>query len=203
MNTRTFQVLLAAGFMCLAACASVEKTADAGSDDKQAFNLILEGGSVWRGSGSKPYIADIGIRGDRIVAIGDLAGQGAQQRIVISGLDVMPGFIDIHSHAVRGLRDKSGLFTHPDAENYLRQGVTTVIGGPDGSSDLSIAKLLGDLEETPASINFGTFIGHNTVRKEVMGREDRAPTVEELEAMKFVIRPEIHSGCLFRNRRSD
>ncbi len=69
----------------------------------------------------------------------------------------MPGFIDIHSHAVRGSRKSSGLFTHPDAENYIRQGVTTVIGGPDGGSDLSIAKLLSDFESTPASVNFGSF----------------------------------------------
>jgi len=195
MNTRISQVLLAASFACLAACAYIEKTPDAGADDKPAFKLILEGGSIWKGSGSKPLIADIGIRGNRIVAIGDLADQSAGQRIAVSGLDVMPGFIDIHSHAVRGSRDKSGLFTHPDAENYLRQGVTTVIGGPDGSSDLSIAKLLGDLEETPASINFGTFIGHNTVRKEVMGREDRAPTAEELEAMKQLVKTAMLDGA--------
>ena len=195
MNIRISQVLPAASFLCLVACASVEKTPDIDSDDSQSFSLVLEGGSVWKGSGSKPYVADIGIRGDRIVAIGDLAGQNAEQRIAVSGLDVVPGFIDIHSHAVRSTRDKSGLFTHPDAENYIRQGVTTVIGGPDGSSDLSIAKLLGDFENTPASINFGTFIGHNTVRKEVMGREDRAPSAEELEAMKQLVKTGMLDGA--------
>jgi len=195
MNTRIPQVLLGASFLCLVACAAVEKIPDTDSDDSQSFSLVLEGGSVWKGSGSKPYVADIGIRGDRIVAIGDLAGQNAEQRIVVSGLDVVPGFIDIHSHAVRGSRDKSGIFTHPDAENYIRQGVTTVIGGPDGSSDLSIAKLLGDLENTPASINFGTFIGHNTVRIEVMGREDRAPTTAELEAMKQLVKTGMLDGA--------
>ena len=156
MNIRIPQVLLAASFVGLAACVSIDDASDAGSVDKQDYKLILEGGSVWKGSGSKPYVADIGIQGDHIVAIGDLSGHGAKQRIAVHGLDVVPGFIDIHSHAVRGSRDKSGIFTHPDAENYIRQGVTTVIGGPDGSSDLSIAKLLSDLESTPASINFGT-----------------------------------------------
>ena len=195
MNIRIPQVLMAASYLCLAACASVEETPDTGSDDNQPFSLVLEGGSVWKGSGSRPFIADIGIRGDRIVAIGDLSSQSSEQRIVVSGFDVVPGFIDIHSHAVRGTRDKSGLFTHPDAENYIRQGVTTVIGGPDGSSDLSIARLLNDLEETPASINFGTFIGHNTVRKEVMGREDRAPTAAELEAMKQLVKTGMLDGA--------
>ena len=195
MNIRIPQVLLAVSISCLTACASVDETPGIDSDDKQHFSLVLEGGSIWKGSGSKPYFADIGIRGDRIAAIGDLSGYGAAQRIVVSGLDVVPGFIDIHSHAVRGARDKSGLFTHPDAENYIRQGVTTVIGGPDGSSDLSIAKLLSDLENTPASINFGTFIGHNTVRNEVMGREDRAPDLEELEAMKQLVKTGMLDGA--------
>ena len=179
----------------LIACAPMDKTADRNVDDESSFSLVLEGGSVWKGSGSKPTIADIGIRGDRITAIGDLAGLDAKQRIAVDGLDVMPGFIDIHSHAVRGSRKKSGIFTHPDAENYIRQGVTTIIGGPDGSSDLSVAKLLEDLESRPASINFGTFIGHNTVRNEVMGRENRAPTGEELEAMKQLVETGMLDGA--------
>lgn len=195
MNTRIPQVLLAASFIYLTACNYAEKNPDIDSGASQPFSLVLEGGSVWKGLGSKPYVADIGIRGDRIVAIGDLSSHSTVQRIAVGGLDVVPGFIDIHSHAVRGSRDKSGLFTHPDAENYIRQGVTTVIGGPDGSSDLSIAKLLNDLEDTPASINFGTFIGHNTVRIEVMGREDRAPTAAELEAMRQLVKTGMLDGA--------
>ncbi len=183
------------GFLCLSACATIENTPATDSDTQQTLDLVLEGGSVWKGSGFKPFIADIGIRGDRIVAIGDLTEQQAIQRITVDGLDVMPGFIDIHSHAVRGTRESSGLFKHPDAENYIRQGVTTVIGGPDGGSDLSIAKLLVDLEKTPASINFGTFIGHNTVRDAVMGRENRAPTVDELEEMKALVETAMLDGA--------
>ncbi len=155
-------VLVAAFVFVFTACTPVSKTTP---EENQAFDLVLEGGSVWKGWGSHPIVADIGIRGDRIVAIGDLTGLITAQRIRVDGLAVVPGFIDIHSHAVRGTRDKSGLFAHPDAENYIRQGVTTVIGGPDGGSELSIAKLLNDFENAPASINFGTFIGHNTVRE--------------------------------------
>ncbi len=142
-----------------------------------------------------PTNADVGISGDRITAIGDLSGFSANQRIPVGGLAVVPGFIDIHSHAVRGSRKSSGLFKHPDAENYIRQGVTTVIGGPDGGSDLSIAKLLNDFESTPASVNFGTFIGHNTVREAVMRREDRAPTAAELDAMKQLVETGMLEGA--------
>lgn len=186
--------LMAMCLIFLSACTSVEDK-PARMADEAPFSLVLEDGSVWRDSGSKPTFADIGIRGDRIVAIGNLDGLQADQRIMVNGLDVVPGFIDIHSHAVRGKRENSGLFKHPDAENYIRQGVTTVIGGPDGSSDLSIAKLLADLEDAPASINFGTFIGHNTVRNAVMGRENRAPTDEELEAMKQLVKTGMLDGA--------
>ncbi len=97
----------------------------------------------------------MGIRGDRIAAIGDLSAYKADQRIAVAGLAVVPGFIDIHSHAVRGSRaNPADLFTHPDAENYIRQGVTTVIGGPDGGSDLSIAKLLSDFESHTCKYQF-------------------------------------------------
>jgi len=195
INHRLIHSLLAAGCIFIAGCSSLVTTTERNINHTQPFSLVLEGGSVWKGSGSKPVVTDIGIRGDRIVAIGDLSERSAGQRIAVDGLDVIPGFIDIHSHAVRGSRSKSGLFKHPDAENYIRQGVTTVIGGPDGSSDLSIAKLLSDLEETPASINFGTFIGHNTVRKAAMGREDRAPTTDELEVMKQLVKTAMRDGA--------
>ena len=185
-------VWVAAFVFLFTACTPVSKTTP---EENQALDLVLEGGSVWKGWGSHPIVADIGVSGDRIVAIGDLSSHIAQQRIAVDGLAVVPGFIDIHSHAVRGTRDKSGLFTHPDAENYIRQGVTTVIGGPDGGSELSIAKLLGDFENAPASINFGTFIGHNTVREAVMGREDRAPTATELESMKQLVETAMQEGA--------
>ena len=190
MKTGLIHALVAS--CILTACAPVERTT---SEENPVFDLVLEGGSVWKGSGSHPVVEDIGIRDDRIAAIGDLSGFNADQRITVGGLAVVPGFIDIHSHAVRGSRKTSGLFTHPDAENYIRQGVTTVIGGPDGGSELSIAKLLGDFESTPASINFGTFIGHNTVREAVMGRADRAPSATELESMKQLVETGMQEGA--------
>jgi len=195
MKHKLTHSLLAVCCIYLAGCASSVKTPDNMSDEDKPFSLVLERGSVWKGSGSKPTVTDIGIRGDRIVAMGDLSESKAEQRIVLDGLDVVPGFIDIHSHAVRGTRESSGIFKHPDAENYIRQGVTTVIGGPDGGSDLSIKKLLTDFESRPASVNFGTFIGHNTVRKAVMGRQDRAPTNAELEAMKTLIDTAMQDGA--------
>ena len=192
MNPKTVLACLAVAISVSTACTPQHR---ATVDGDTAFDLVLEGGSVWKGSGSHPVVADVGIRADRIAAIGDLSRLRAEKRIDVQGLAVVPGFIDIHSHAVRGSRASSGLFKHPDAENYVRQGVTTIIGGPDGGSDLSIAGLLGDFENTPASVNFGTFIGHNTVREAVMGRADRAPGADELEAMKQLVGTGMRDGA--------
>ena len=94
----------------------------------EPYDVVLAGGDVHDGRGGAPRVADVGIRGDRVVTIGDLAGARAETRVDVSGLAVVPGFVDLHSHAVRGV------LRHPLAENYLRQGVTTAMGGPDGGS---------------------------------------------------------------------
>ena len=159
------------------------------------LDVILEGGTVFSGDGAPGQTADVGVSGDRIVAIGDLGGQEADLRLDVSGLAVVPGFIDIHSHAVRDTVEKSGIFLWPDAENYIRQGVTTAIGGPDGSSWYPVSELFSMLEESPSSINFGTFVGHNTVRALAMGRADRAPVPDELQAMKSMVNTAMKEGA--------
>jgi dihydroorotase/N-acyl-D-amino-acid deacylase len=159
------------------------------------YDAILEGGTVYSGDGGEGVAADLAISGDRIAAVGDLSAAAARIRLDVSGLAVTPGFIDIHSHAVRDTVEESGIFRWPDAESYIRQGVTTAIGGPDGGSWYPVEELLTMLEEKPASINFGTFVGHNTVRKLAMGRADRAPTVDEMQAMKDMVRQAMLDGA--------
>ena len=153
----------------------------------ESLDVILEGGMVFSGDGSEGLVTDVGITGDRIVAVGDLSGQESEVRLDVTGLAVTPGFVDIHCHEVRGEVEKSGIFLWPDAENYIRQGVTTAIGGPDGSSWYPLAELFGMLEAAPAAINFGTFVGHNTVRELALGRADRAATAQEMQAMKEMV----------------
>ena len=159
------------------------------------FTCILEGGMIYDGTGSEPFAGDVGILGDRIAAIGDLEGQRAGIRLDVRGLVVVPGFIDIHSHATSARADRAGIFRHPIAENYIRQGVTTVIGGPDGSSRYPIGEYLARLEALPASVNFGTFVGHGTIRRKVLGTENRSPTEEELERMKTMVDSAMHEGA--------
>ena len=161
----------------------------------QVLDVVLTGGTVYSGNGDEGIIADVGISGDRIEAVGDLSSREADLRLDVSGLAVTPGFIDIHSHAVRKTVEKSGIFRWPDAENYIRRGVTTAIGGPDGGSWYPLSELFAMLEKKPASVNFGSFVGHNTVRELAMGRADRAPTDEELQSMKDMVARAMNEGA--------
>jgi len=174
---------------------SLALMACAGQRAEPGFDLILAGGLVYSGEDSAGFEADVGIRQDRITAIGDLEAANSELRLDVTGLVVSPGFVDIHSHAVRSSRENSGLFRHPEAENYVRQGVTTAIGGPDGGSWFPIRNLLDGLESEPLSINFGTFVGHNTIRQNVMQREDRPATDTELQQMKDMVRQGMRDGA--------
>ncbi len=179
---------------------SLELPADFSLDDPAApepepLTLILAGGTIYSGDAGQGFVADVGVSNGRIVAIGKLSRRAADVRLDVSGLAVVPGFIDIHSHAWRGKEETSGIFLWPDAENYIRQGVTTAIGGPDGSSAYPVAELFKQLQAAPASINFGTFVGHNTVRELAMGRENRQPSPGELQAMKDMVANAMTQGA--------
>jgi dihydroorotase/N-acyl-D-amino-acid deacylase len=145
---------------------------------------LLKGGTVFSGESKEPVVADVWLQGDRILGVGDVAGVSADDTIDVSGLAVVPGFIDLHSHVVRENEARSGLYRWPDAENLLRQGVTTVIGGPDGWSPLPLEDSFARVARQGAAINYGSFVGHGAVRVKVIGLDDRSPTDAELQRMR-------------------
>ncbi len=161
----------------------------------QNFDTILAGGTVYDGQGGAGVVADVGIVGERITAIGDLSSATAQQRLDVSGLAVTPGFIDVHSHATGRTPASSGIVQRPLAENYLYQGVTTVLGGQDGGSPLSIGDFRSALAQQPVALNVGLFVGHGTVRAHVMGNADRPPTPDELAQMQALVRQAMLDGA--------
>jgi len=153
------------------------------------YDLILRNGRIVDGSGSPWYRGDVAIRGDTIVRIAPSITESATRIIDAGGEVVAPGFIDIHSHA------REGIFEVPAAENYIRQGVTTVIEGPDGSSPLPIADFLARLDALQKTINIGTFVGQGSVRTAVMGLVDRKPTVDELVKMRTLVEQGMKDGA--------
>jgi N-acyl-D-amino-acid deacylase len=152
--------------------------------------IVLHGGTIVDGTGSPPRQADLEIRGDRIGAIGpklaNLAPPGTTV-IDVSGLVVAPGFIEPHAHI-------SAIDQQPDAENYLRQGVTTIV---NSLHSLDQPAPLGRfLEQLHAAPNTVWTAGHTWARRRVMGLEDRAPTPGELRRMTGLVRAAMQDGAI-------
>lgn len=161
----------------------------AAAPPKQQYDLILRDGRIVDGTGNPWYRADVAIAGDRIAAIAAHIKETAPREIPAAGLVIAPGFIDLHTHARRGI------FDDPGASNYVRQGVTTLFEGPDGDSPLPISAFLARIEAADTAPNVGMFIGHGSVREKVMGRVDRAPTPEEMARMREMVREGMLQGA--------
>lgn len=156
----------------------------------QPYDILISNATIVDGSGSPWFRGDVGIRNGRIAAIGLLGAAPAATHIDAKGLVVAPGFIDIHTHARRGI------FEDPTAQNYIRQGVTTLIEGNDGSSPLPLAPFFQKLSASPMCVNFGTFVGQGSIRQQVLGLENRRATPEEIERMKGITRQAMLDGAM-------
>ncbi|RPI28859.1 MAG: D-aminoacylase [Acidobacteria bacterium] len=159
----------------------------------QTYDIIIRNGRVVDGSGNPWYAGDVAIRNGRIAAIGSLCLPGpcdAKRTIDAQGLVVAPGFIDVHTHA------DSGVQRNPGAANYVFDGVTSVIAGNCGGSPSDLGNFFSDLRQRGISINFGSLIGHGTVRSAVMRMERRDPTPEELARMSALVEQAMRDGAV-------
>jgi N-acyl-D-amino-acid deacylase len=156
----------------------------------QDFSILIKNGYIIDGTGNPWFKGDIGINGKKIEAIGNLSKKRARIKIDATNLMVTPGFIDVHTHCDRQIAEI------PTVDNYILQGVTTVIGGNCGGHPYPLDELFLKLEDKGMSVNFGCLVGHNTIRREVMGLKMDTPTVDELDRMKLLIRKEMEAGGL-------
>ncbi|HVG24480.1 MAG TPA: D-aminoacylase [Thermoanaerobaculia bacterium] len=153
------------------------------------YDVMIRNGRIVDGSGNAWFRGDVAIAGDTIVAIAPRIEGEAKRIVDANGSVVAPGFIDLHTHARRGI------FDVPTADNYILQGVTTIFEGPDGSSPLPIGEFLASVEKKGVAPNFATFVGHGSVREKVMGSVDRAATPAELEQMRSLVRDAMKEGA--------
>lgn len=173
------------GFLCLifSACATLFHT-------PFSYDTVIVNGKIIDGTGNPWYYADIAIKDDQIVKIGDLKGT-ATDTIDATGLYVTPGFIDVHSHAVSGLRGPE----QSSAEPQLRQGVTTVFINPDGGGAVDLSQQREKLLKDGLGVNVAQMIPHGSIRNKVMGMEDRSPSSEEMKEMKQLVLKGMEDGA--------
>ncbi|MBI5767268.1 MAG: D-aminoacylase [Verrucomicrobia bacterium] len=155
----------------------------------QDYDFVIRHARIVDGTGAPAVAGDLAIRGDRIVAVGQVTGTGRTE-LDAGGRVVAPGFIDVHTHS----EDITEL---PVAENFLRMGVTTIVTGNCGSSKLEVGAFFRAIEETRVALNVATLIGHNTVRGQVMGGSfARPPTSDELARMCDLVDRAMQDGAV-------
>jgi N-acyl-D-aspartate/D-glutamate deacylase len=154
------------------------------------YSVIIRGGIVIDGSGEERQSTDVGIRAGRIVALGDLKNAKADRIIDAKNRIVCPGFIDLHNHADRAI------LSYRAAENYIRQGVTTLVCGNCGGSPTDIGKLFKELRKKGTGPNIAMLVGHGSVREKVMGRINAAPSLQQLNEMRRLVSQAMKDGAI-------
>jgi N-acyl-D-amino-acid deacylase len=153
-------------------------------------DLLVRNGRIVDGTGNSWFEGDVAIAGGRIAAVGNLEAFTATRVIDAQRRIVAPGFIDVHAHI------ETSIFTTPSADNYVHDGVTTVITGNCGGSADSLREYFDKIAATGTSINVAALIGHNTVRRLTMGMINRAPTPEEQRRMEALVEQGMKDGAV-------
>jgi len=191
MKNRYLAALLYPLLLCLAAC---NQSGNTDLETPLQLDTLIINGLIYDGSDTPPHTSSIGIKDDRISFVGDHNALKivAQRTIDADGHIVVPGFIDPHTHSLAELQ---GPGTKANI-NYQTQGVTTVLVGNDGGGSYQIDSLATSLEDAGIGTNVAFLVGHGAVREAAMGRENRAPTLEELEQMKQLVDQAMREGAL-------
>ena len=184
-----FRVLLLAGVTLGLACSTAPPP-----ETEEGAAVLFRGGRILDGTGNPWVRGDVLVVGDRIARAGVIPAAevpaGARE-VDASGLTVMPGFIDPHSHAGPGLATPELRVGEP----VIRQGITTVMVNPDGGGDVDLAEQRRRFEAGGIGVHVALMIGHGAVRRAVLGMEDRPPTEEEFERMAGLVRAGMDAGA--------
>lgn len=156
----------------------------------QTADILIKNGKIMNGTGNAWFYGDVAVVHNKIVAVGHLEQWKSSQIINAEGMIVAPGFIDVHTH-IEGNEARN-----PTADNFIYDGVTTVITGNCGLSKVDIGQYFNYLDSLHVSINIASLIGHNDIRKAVMGTVRRAPTSTEMQQMEAIIRKAMQDGAV-------
>lgn len=153
------------------------------------FDLLIRNGQIFDGSGNPWFYGDVAIDGGKIAAIGALSDAEARRVIDATGLAIAPGFIDVHTHA------DSDIYRIPLAENFIRDGVTTIVTGNCGGSVRDVGAYFARIDKR-TTLNVATLIGHNTTLRSVKGDKAGDLTPEQMERAKQIIRQAMLDGAV-------
>jgi len=156
----------------------------------QKADLIIQNGKIVDGTGNSWYYGDVAVKDGKIIEVGRLKNKEAVRFIDAKGWIVAPGFIDVHTH-IEGNDLKV-----PTAGNFILDGVTSVVTGNCGGSNVDIAGYFHQLDSVKTSINVATLIGHNSVRSKVIGQNQRDPSVEEQHQMEELVEKAMKEGAV-------
>src|SRR3989344_4889716 len=181
------------------------------------YDILIRNGTVIDGTGAEMFLADVAVTDDRIVAIGDLGNESAHTVIDAEGHYVSPGFIDVTNHSDTYWQ----IFLTPSLQSLVQQGVTTIIGGNSGASLaplvtkdainvvqkwanmakvnvnwLSMKEFLAQVDKQRLAVNFGTLVGHSTLRRGIIGDDYRELTQSEMRHMKRLLATALKQGAL-------
>jgi N-acyl-D-amino-acid deacylase len=156
----------------------------------QESDILIRNGKVIDGTGNQWQYKDIAIKNDKIIAIGQLQNWKGKKEVDAKGYIVCPGFIDVHAHI------EGGEQRNPLATNFIYDGVTTVITGNCGGSADNLNIYFNNIDSIGTSINVASLMGHNNIRKQVMGTANRIATEEELKKMEFYVQKAMNDGAV-------
>ena len=154
----------------------------------ERFDVLITNARIIDGTGNPWFWGSVAIRDGKIAGVGRVNGT-ADQTIDAKGQIVAPGFIDVHAHT-------EDIFGNPTAENFVRMGVTSLVTGNCGGSVTDVGKFLGQFAEKPLAVNLATLIAHGSVRRDVVGLDDRAPTAEEQSKMNSMVDKAMKEGAV-------
>ena len=153
-------------------------------------DLLIKNGRIIDGTGNNWYYGDVAIRDGKILQIGKLQGWNATKTIDAKGMAVVPGFIDVHAHI------ETGIFERPTADNFIYDGVTTVVTGNCGNSADDLSIFFTRIDSMKTSINIASLAGHNTIKRLGMGLNNRLPTPEEQAKMEGLMDQAMKDGAV-------
>lgn len=153
-------------------------------------DILINNGKIIDGTGNNWYYGSVAVKDGKIIAVGRQLNYTAKKTIDATGLVIAPGFIDVHTHL------EGDEAREPTAKSFIYDGVTTCITGNCGSSETNIGKYLAWIDSLKLSINVASLIGHNDVRKAVMGRANRDATPEEMKKMESLVEKAMKDGAV-------